>query len=324
MITAIGTGISDEFDIAKLRYHRVIVMTDADVDGSHIRTLILTFLYRNMRELVEDGHVYIAVPPLYRVKVGNREQYIEKEQHLEDLLVRERIKDMEVQGRSGPATKLSETKYPKFVRALQEFEGWAARLHADYGPAADFAIEHRLVEFDASTVEDVEQGLAKLEPNGYEVTIVDRSPEEFRVKVIEVETSAASFVDVRSDLLASPVYANVRRAYAKLVDAVGAPPFRVDYGKKSRDAATFAELRTAALDLAKEGVQLSRFKGLGEMNPSELWETTMDPARRVLVRVEVEDAAAADLVFSMLMGDQVEPRREFIEQNAKDVRFLDV
>src|SRR2546427_6125628 len=283
MITAIGTGISDEFDVTKLRYHRVIVMTDADVDGSHIRTLILTFLFRNMRELVEQGHVYIAVPPLYRVKVGNREQYIEKERHLEDLLLRERIKDMEVHSR-GVSQKLTEAKYPKFVRALHEFEGWAARLHADYGPAADFAIEHRLVELDATTMDEVEQGFGGLEPNGYEISIVDRSPENFRVKVVERETSAASFVDVKEEMLGSPVYANVRKAYAKLIEVVGPPPFSLSFGKKTRDAETFGELRAAALDLAKEGIQLSRFKGLGEMDAIELWETTMDPARRVLVR----------------------------------------
>ena len=126
------------------------------------------------------------------------------------------------------------------------------------------------------------------------------------------------------ELLASPVYGNLRKSYQRLVDIVGPPPFKVDFGKKSRDATTFEELRSNAIDLAKEGIQISRFKGLGEMDASELAETTMDPARRMLIRVEVEDAAAADRMFSVLMGDQVEPRRDFIEQNAKDVRFLDV
>ena len=129
---------------------------------------------------------------------------------------------------------------------------------------------------------------------------------------------------VPAALLASPVYDHLKKAYARLVEIVGSPPFTIALGKKTRTAETFGALRNEALELAKEGIQISRFKGLGEMDPGDLWKTTMDPATRMLIRVEVEDAAAADLIFSMLMGDQVEPRREFIEQNAKDVRFLDV
>jgi DNA gyrase subunit B len=144
------------------------------------------------------------------------------------------------------------------------------------------------------------------------------------VRVVERETSAATHVIIPAALLSSPIYANVRKAYAKLAEIVGEPPFDISLGKKTRHVETFEALRSEALDLAKEGIQVSRFKGLGEMNPDELRDTTMDPAKRMLVRVEVEDAAAADLVFSTLMGDQVEPRRLFIEQNAKDVKFLDV
>jgi DNA gyrase subunit B len=324
MITAIGTGIGDEFDLEKLRYHRIIVMTDADVDGSHIRTLILTFLYRQMQELVEGGYVYIAVPPLYRVKVGNREQYVEKENQFEDLLVREKVKDIDVADRNGQTQKLTETRYHRFTKTLNEFDGWASRLRADFGSApANFVIAHRLVEADAA-LGDLEKALKSVGENGHELSIVEQTDEGVRVKVVERETSAASHVTVPAELLSSPVYENLRKSYARLVEIVGAPPFKLALGKKERGADTFEELRTAALDLAKEGITVSRFKGLGEMNPGELWETTMNPANRMLVRVEVEDAAAADRLFSMLMGDQVEPRRDFIESNAKDVRFLDV
>jgi DNA gyrase subunit B len=325
MITAIGTGIGDEFDIAKLRYHRVIVMTDADVDGSHIRTLILTFLYRQMPELVDRGHVYIAVPPLYAVKIGGREQYVEKESQFEDLLVRERIKDAEVTDRGGTTQKLTEARYGRFTRALHEFEGWASRLRADFGGApANFVIEHRLVETEAGEAGDVEKALSTLAPNGYELSVVDETEEGARVRVVERDTSAATHVVLPTGLLTSPVYANLRKTYARLVEIVGAPPFRFVLGKKSARPETFEELRVQALELAKEGLRPRRFKGLGEMDPEELAQTTMDPARRMLIRVEVEDAAGADQVFSTLMGDQVEPRRLFIEQNAKDVRFLDV
>jgi DNA gyrase subunit B len=325
MISAIGTSIGDEFDISKLRYNRVIVMTDADVDGSHIRTLILTFLYRQMPELVERGHVYIAVPPLYRVKLGNRQQYVEKESQFEELLVRERIKDMEVSDRGDNTVKLSEARYSRFARALHELEGWTSRLRADFGvPAASFVVAHRLVETEATSPGEIEAALSSVDANGYELAVVEATDEEARVRIVERATSAASHVDVPAALLASPVYANLRKTYARLVEIVGAPPFRLSLGKKKQAAETFEQLRERALDLAKEGIQVSRFKGLGEMDAIELWETTMNPTNRLLIQVEVEDAAAADRVFSMLMGDQVEPRREFIEQNARSVRFLDV
>ena len=325
MITAIGTGIGDEFDIANLRYHRVIVMTDADVDGSHIRTLILTFLYRHMPDLIERGHVYIAVPPLYMVKLGNQEIYFEKDSQLEELLVRDRVKDIVVMGRGESSQALTEARYGRFARALKEYEGWTARLREDFGrDAADFVIVHRLVETEVDTAKAVAAALAGLDTNGYEVSVVASSERGLRIRVVETATSAAKHVNVPAELFVSPIYANVRKAYARLAEVAGLPPFQLVYGKKSARAETFEELRAAALDLAKEGIHISRFKGLGEMNDSQLWETTMDPARRLLIRVEVEDGSAADRLFSMLMGDQVEPRRAFIEQNARDVRFLDV
>jgi DNA gyrase subunit B len=326
MITAIGTGIGDEFDISGLRYHRIIVMTDADVDGAHIRTLVLTFLYRHMRELVEAGHVHIAVPPLYRVKLGNQEFYFEKDSQLEDLLVRERFGELEVRDRAGQDVKLTEARWKRFTGALAELEGWTARLRADFGhSAADLAISHRLVELDAVTPATLEQAIEKLPPNGFKLSVLERGETGLSVKVVEEETSAAQTVTVPAELLASPIYANLRRAYGKLVELVGSPPFTLALGKGRFEAQGFPELRQGALELAKEvGIQLSRYKGLGEMNHDQLWDTTMDPSRRLLIRVDVEDAHAADQLMSMLMGDQVEPRRIFIEENAKDVKFLDV
>ncbi|HEY5871608.1 MAG TPA: DNA gyrase subunit B, partial [Gaiellaceae bacterium] len=324
MITAIGTGFGDEFDITNLRYGRVIVMTDADVDGAHIRTLILTFLYRTMPELFERGHIYIAVPPLYHVKLGSRGMYFEKDAQLEDLLVRERVKDMAVTARDERETTLTEARWVRLVRDVAQLEAWTAKLEVEFGPAARFAISHGLVEAETGDSPDAAALVAAIPANGYELTVEQEVDATLHVRVVETETNTAHHVELPTEMLSSPTYSAVQRAYAKVGEIVGLPPFTVAFGNKSARAETFGDLRTSSLDLAKEGMTISRFKGLGEMNPEQLWETTMDPAKRMLIRVEVEDAAAADRVFSTLMGDQVEPRRLFIEQNAKDVRFLDV
>jgi DNA gyrase subunit B len=222
--------------------------------------------------------------------------------------------------------KLTEARYARFQRALHEFEGWSGRLRSDFGhQPADFVIQHRLVESDAVSPAQAAKAIGKkAETNGYALD-PSAGEESLRVKIVELETSAAASVVVPADLLSSPIYANVRRAYARLGDVIGGlPPFTLRFGKHEEEAETFAELRGRALDLAKRGMQITRFKGLGEMNTEELGATTMDPARRMLIRADVEDDSAADLWFSRLMGDEVEPRREFIEQNALEVRFLDV
>jgi DNA gyrase subunit B len=326
MITAIGSGFGEEFDLEKLRYHRVIVMTDADVDGSHIRTLILTFLYRQMPELIDRGHVYIAVPPLYKVKLGSKEFYFEKEAQLEELLARDRIPQVELTDREGEQVKLSEAKWSRLSTALQQYEGYYARLRSDFSAAAaELMVLHRLVEHEIESPDDVKSAIAAIADNGYVLSVLEHKDDEFQVRVVETETSAARNIAVPVELLASPIYTKLRQAYARLVDLVGgSPPFRVKIGKEDEVAESFVSLRAHVLDAAKQGIQISRFKGLGEMNAEQLWETTMDPAKRLLMRVDVEDASAADQMFSRLMGDAVEPRREFIEQNAKDVKFLDV
>jgi DNA gyrase subunit B len=325
IITAIGTSISEEFDIEKLRYHRVIVMTDADVDGSHIRTLILTFLYRQMPELIARGHIYIAVPPLYKVKLGQQDYYFEKDAQLEDLLARERIPQVVVTDRTGAEVKFTETRWARFSKEITQYEGYSARLREDFGiPAVELMIQHRLVEHEIEQPADIARAIGEIAPNGYELASLEPGESAFRVRLIQTETGTSRNISVPDELLASPIYAHVRRAYAKLSDIVGLPPFKVTVGKEVEEAETYDALRTKVLDAAKQGIQLSRFKGLGEMNAEQLWETTMDPSKRLLLRVDVEDAAAADHLFSTLMGDQVEPRRAFIEQNARDVKFLDV
>ena len=230
---------------------------------------------------------------------------------------------MDVTDRRRETQKLTEARYGRLVKVLNEFDGWVSRLREDFGAGpANFVVDHRLVEGDAASVEDA---LAEREANGYELAILKTSEDGTEVRIVEGETGAAASVVVPSTLFSSPDLRerpqDVRRG---CVEIVGHPPFDIVFGKKERHADTFGQLREAALELAKEGLQVSRFKGLGEMDAEELADTTMDPAHRTLIRVEVEDAAAADRVFSMLMGDQVEPRRAFIEQNARDVRFLDV
>ncbi len=326
MITAIGTGIGDEFDIEGLRYHRIIVMTDADVDGSHIRTLVLTFLYRHMRELFEYGHIYIAVPPLYKVKLGNQEFYFEKESQLEELLVRERFGDLEVRDRDGNEVKLTEARWKRFTGALAEFEGWSARLRADFGHHASDLVDlaparrarHRHAggrrEGDRRAAAERLQALgprARRERPAGE----GRRGGDIRRADDRPHRRAAGLADLREPppraTRSSSRSSGRRRSRSRSASTRPRP-------RRSPSSAT-----TRSSSAKEVGTQLSRYKGLGEMNPEQLWETTMDPAKRLLVRVDVEDASAADQLFSMLMGDQVEPRRIFIEENAKDA-FLDV
>jgi DNA gyrase subunit B len=327
MITAIGTGIGEEFDAEKARYHKVVLTCDADVDGAHIRTLILTFLFRHMKELIEAGYVYIAQPPLYRLKQGTDIRYFEKEHQLEELLIRERLEKIETLDRDGAAVAITEAKLQRFSRALKEYEGWAGKLREQYGAqAVSYVKDHRLIEEQIDNLDGLVAALA-LETTANElnrVELLERSDAGVLVKISEKATGSARAVRLPLALFESSAYRSLRSTRERLIDAVGAPPFTLTMGKHTETVQTFERLRPAILELAKEGLNLQRFKGLGEMNPEQLWETTMNPENRVLQQVSVEDAAAADEIFSMLMGDRVEPRREFIERNARDVKFLDI
>src|SRR5262245_47943117 len=244
LVQVIGTGIGEELDIAKLRYNRIIVMTDADVDGAHIRTLVLTFLYRHMPELFDRGYVYIAVPPLYLVRMGGKSTYLEKDSQLEELLVRDKFPDLEVTARDGEQVKLTQARYGRFARALAEFEGWAARLRADFDSrAVDYVINHRLVETDAVTPAEAAAAVAGLsvDDHSFDARATD---DDLLVRVVEDETNATFDVKVPAALLESNIYRQVRRTNARLADILGGrPPFALTLGKQRARAETYPALR---------------------------------------------------------------------------------
>jgi DNA gyrase subunit B len=327
LITAVGTGIREEFDVKDARYHKVVLMTDADVDGAHIRTLVLTFLYREMPELIEAGYVYIAKPPLYKLKNGKQETYVEKESELEELLLRDKLEQMEVIDASGETHKLTATRWQRFNRRLKEHEGWADSLQADFG--------HELIRFLGES-EILDRGVASLaevkdvlngdagEAEPFDTEIVSESGDEILVRAVHRRDGLAKAFELSAGLFESHDYRRLVESHRELLSQVGRPPFKISLEQKEKTAESFAELRRLVLDLARHGVTMQRFKGLGEMNAEQLRETTMDPASRTLERVQIDDAAMAEKIFTDLMGDKVEPRKAFIERHAKEVRFLDV
>jgi DNA gyrase subunit B len=320
MITAMGTGIGEDFDIAKARYHKLIVMTDADVDGAHIRTLILTFLFRHMPGLIDEGYVYIACPPLYKVKQGNQEQYIEKESELEEWLLDRNVGDLSVTDATGAGNGMTKARFQRYSKALRDHDRWAGTLRAHYGAqTVEFLQAYGLIELRPESLEDLAAQVtgATTASTGLSVSgALDHEAGTLRARSVDARTGEAHTVSIPLTVFSTRELAGLRDARARLRELVGDPPFRLTRGAKVREAATYEALRHAVIDLCREGIALSRFKGLGEMNFEQLWETTMDPERRILQRVTMEDAAAAELLFSMLMGEKVEPRREFIEQNA--------
>jgi DNA gyrase subunit B len=327
LITAIGTGIREEFDLEKARYHKVIVMCDADVDGAHIRTLILTFLFREMPELIDAGYVYLATPPLYKVANGKQDIYIEKESELEEVLLRDKLEKMRVSDREGKEFKLSPSRWQKYGRLLKQYEGWASALRAEFGhDTITFLEESQILDEGTTDPKQVAKVIKGKDAEGepYETELVDEDPMELVVRVIERATGSATSYRLRKDMFGTPDYAGFVKVHAELESLAGTPPFTVELAKKDARALSFEELRAKVLEVAREGVPMQRFKGLGEMNADQLFETTMDPERRTLQQVTIDDASGADQIFSMLMGERVEPRREFIEANARDVQNLDV
>jgi DNA gyrase subunit B len=320
LITALGTGIRDEFDAGRLRYHKVVLMTDADVDGAHIRTLILTLLFREMQPLLEAGYIYIAKPPLYKLTQGKRERYIEKDNELEEILLGDKLEKFVVSATGGHEFRLTEVRWQRYCRLLKQYEGWASALRAEFGhDVVTFLEESQILDDQISNMDDLVALVQGEDPDTepYITEFVDRVDGRVRIKATERRSNMARTYTVQEGLLASNEYRQFLRVHGELVSMAGQPPFDVRLGDEADDALSFEELRRTVLEVAGKGVRLQRFKGLGEMNAEQLRETTMDPASRTLAQVTMDDAAAADALFTMLMGDKVEPRREFIEENAR-------
>jgi len=327
LITAIGTGVRDEFNIENARYHKIILMCDADVDGAHIRTLILTLLFREMQELIEAGYVYIAKPPLYKLKQGRRERYIEKESELEEILVYDKLERFEITDHDGNALKLTEARWQKLVRDVRQYERLSTSLRSVHGAdVVRFITQASILDAGAQSADEVLAVLAK-DTNGahaHRAELVSDDQGELLVRVTEQRTGFTRTQRLHRALFDSSDYRGLVAAHARLTEFAGQPPFEVKLGDVRQVALSFDELRAAVLSISQKGVPVQRFKGLGEMDADQLAETTMDPKSRTLAQVNIHDAVEADRVFSMLMGDQVEPRRDFIESNARAVANLDV
>ena len=333
LITALGCGIGkEEYDPDKLRYHRIIIMTDADVDGSHIRTLLMTFLYRQMPELVERGHVYIAQPPLYKLKKGKREQYVRDDAQLDALLMEIALDGAAIKpgGTKNAITGAALEKAAKdYVILLGIYKRLARRILPD---VLDVLKMMPLLETETMASGDatrewfdslqVRLGAGANGHGDYDIRLEEHGKDDFRARLRAVVHGVESERDLGSEFFRSAEYRNLVTLSANLYEPLddGA---QVERGEKSHPVSTTAEALDWLLAEAKRGLNIQRYKGLGEMNPDQLWETTMDPSVRLLRQVRIEDTVAADELFTTLMGDQVEPRREFIERNALFVTNLD-
>jgi DNA gyrase subunit B len=331
LIATLGTSIgADEFNIDKLRYHRIIIMTDADVDGAHIRTLLLTLLYRQMPLLVERGHVYIAQPPLYKVKHGKDERYLKDDVEEASYMMQIALNDAQLIPTEG-AAPITGDALAELVRQYNTANAIITRLSRAYDEAALSAIMTG-VTLNLDTVESAEaSGRALAQAiNDPSVEVIIKSDELSDKHMLRIQRMHHGNVKVSvidADFVHGPDYAILSNAAATFKGLIGAGALvRRGSGEKTKEIAIrdFHEAMNWLRDEAERGVSKQRYKGLGEMNPDQLWETTMDPTVRRLLRVQIEDAIAADQIFTTLMGDDVEPRRAFIESNALQAGNIDV
>ena len=333
LITALGTGIGkDEFDISKLRYHKIIIMTDADVDGSHIRTLLLTFFYRHMTELVRRGHLFIAQPPLFKVVQKKKEMYLKDQEALEDYLLNlatERVSllasdsETRIEGEPMKTLAMNVLAYRKLLDKVDKRRDSrvidamlkVTRLGREDLKRSDLELEFKRMR----------EYLQRFYPDALPLEVsISEDPEHQANRWRFVSRHMGS---TRETIVDTAFFETDYSELRKLVDAfdrLGEPPYMVSYGDHADEAARLEDAVEMVLDTARKGLSIQRYKGLGEMNPEQLWETTLNPDNRTLLKVRVDDAVAADEIFTVLMGDHVEPRRDFIERFALDVRNLDV
>ncbi len=326
LITALGTGIGkDDFDVARLRYGKIIIMTDADVDGSHIRTLLLTFFYRQMPELVERGHVYIAQPPLYLIKKGKRVQYIHDEKEFRREVMRRATEDHSVEVGDGPKkSKLEGGELTNFLMALAEYVELFAKLEKRFGDARPVnamlkAELGKKMELENKT--KVELIAKDLKAQGFKTAVKLDEEHNLYTLTFSNETPGERVIDWEQ--VSSADYRRLLELHRR-VRNFDKPPFVLSTNGGQITIENRVQLLEHVMTVGKKAFTVQRFKGLGEMNPNQLWETTMDAEERTLLQVRVEDQVEADSIFTVLMGDAVDPRRQFIQENALEVKNLDI
>ena len=326
LITALGAGIgAEDFNVEKLRYHRIIIMTDADVDGSHIRTLLLTFFYRQMPELIERGYIYIAQPPLYKIGKGKKQRYVKDDLEFEAHLLELALNDASVVN-SETSLSVSGDELNNLCREYLSVEKTITRLSQDYDPLVLKALIENSIDEDKlsdDVIKEIQNGLNKegYESPHYELSVLKNGTTTLKInKRHHGMTTKAEF---DSAFWSSPEYTSIKGLADKLETQLGGSMV-VKRGDKEKECEEFSQALEWLMASAKKGLDVQRYKGLGEMNPDQLWETTMDPDVRRLLKVVIDDDVSSDETFTVLMGDQVEPRRDFIEKNAFTVNNLDV
>mgnify|MGYP001452021389 CR=1 FL=1 len=326
LITALGTNIGAEFDVEKLRYHRIIIMTDADVDGAHIRTLLLTFFFRQMHALVEKGHIYIAQPPLFKVKQGKDERYLKDEEELEQYLIESALNDASLVTKE-KGDVLDDESLRNISKEMLITESIIRRLSSRYDESLLRAIHHIgdiNLNSEASTKNYLEQLKTFMNQDNINFELKhDEENKNYSIEINQFVHGNLNTSNIDSEFLLSGEYKQIIKTSLLIKGLIG-PGAIISRGEKSKNIESFQEAIEWMLQEARNTLNVQRYKGLGEMNPEQLWETTMDPSVRRLLKVTIEDTQIVEETFTELMGDNVEPRRKFIEGNALAVSNLDI